>query len=204
VSLRQGAVMAVLGKRTLSKQPVGVRLGLGPRVLCLVVALHVLKGGVGRVAGDQLGFTARVLAHSVTHRPTAGVPLTSDHKTQPEPNVATEHQEAYQEDEVDGLVVGGGACLLYFDQSGIMDTMIALQSLLSSAWWRSPCCQLLGLEAENSLACPARTHPRAMAVEDVVLGIGVFSARQVKLRNESEPEGHWMLPVVGLRVRRQA
>ena len=124
--------MAVLGKRTLSKQPVGVRLGLRPRVLCLVVGLHVLKGGVGRVAGDQLGFTARVLAHSVTHRPTAGVPLTSDHKTQPEPNVATEHQEAYQEDEVDGLVVGGGACLLYFDQSGIMDTMIALQSLLDS------------------------------------------------------------------------
>ena len=50
----------------------------------------------------------------------ARVRLSTNDETEPEPNVAEEHDEANQEDQEDGLVVGGGAGLLYLDQCGVM------------------------------------------------------------------------------------
>ena len=46
--------------------------------------------------------------------------LAADDKAEPEPDVADEHDEAYQKDQEDGLVVGGSAGLLYLDQCGVM------------------------------------------------------------------------------------
>lgn len=46
--------------------------------------------------------------------------LAADDETQPKPDVAKEHDKANQEDQEDGLVVGGSAGLLYLDQGGVM------------------------------------------------------------------------------------
>ena len=59
------------------------------------------------------------LAHRVTGH-AAGVRLSADDEAKPEPDVADEHDEANQEDQEDGLVVGGSAGLLYLDQCGVM------------------------------------------------------------------------------------
>ena len=50
----------------------------------------------------------------------ARVRLSANDETEPEPDVAEEHDEANQEDQEDGLVVGGSAGLLYLDQGGVM------------------------------------------------------------------------------------
>ena len=107
------------------------------------------------MAGDQLCLAAAILPHTqVPHRPTTGMALSSDHKAEPEPDVATEHEEADEEDQVDGLVVGGCAGLLNLDQGGVVDAMVGVDCLLCLARWGTSCCQLLGLEAENSLPGP--------------------------------------------------
>ena len=107
------------------------------------------------MAGDQLSLTAAVLPHPhVANRTTAGVTLSPDDKAEPEPDVAAEHEEADEEDQVDGLVVGGCAGLLNLDQGGVVDAMVGVDCLLCLARWGTSCCQLLGLEAENSLPGP--------------------------------------------------
>ena len=45
---------------------------------------------------------------------------TSDDKTQPEPNVANQHDQSDHQDQQDGLVVGGSAGLLDLDQGGVV------------------------------------------------------------------------------------
>ena len=108
------------------------------------------------MAGHQLGLTTTILPHSqVSDRPTTGMALTTNHKAEPEPDVAAEHEEADEEDQVDGLVVGGRARLLNLDQGGIVDAMVGVDCLLCVARWRTSCCQLLRLETENSLPGPA-------------------------------------------------
>ena len=108
------------------------------------------------MAGHQLSLTTAILPYSqVSDRPTTGMPLTTNHKAEPEPDVAAEHEEADEEDQVDGLVVGGRARLLNLDQGGVVDAMVGVDCLLCVARWRTSCCQLLRLETENSLPGPA-------------------------------------------------
>ena len=107
------------------------------------------------MAGDQLCLAAAILPHSqVPHRSTTGMALSSDHKAEPEPDVATEHEEADEKNQVDGLVVRGSACLLDLDQGGVVDSMVGVQSLLCLARRGASRCQLLGLEAQHPLARP--------------------------------------------------
>ena len=108
------------------------------------------------MAGHQLCLAAAILPHSkVSDRPTTGMALTTDDKAEPEPDVAAEHEEADEEDQVDGLVVGGRARLLDLDQGGIVDAVVGVDCLLCLARWRTSCCQLLRLETEHSLPGPA-------------------------------------------------
>ena len=44
----------------------------------------------------------------------------SDDETQPEPNVADQHDQADQQDQQDGFVVGSSAGLLDLDQGGVV------------------------------------------------------------------------------------
>ena len=100
------------------------------------------------MAGHQLRLAAIILPHSqVCHGSTTGMSLPSDHKAEPEPNVAAEHEEADEEDQVDSFVVGGCACLPNLDQGGVVDAMVGVDCLLCVARRRTSCCQLLRLEA---------------------------------------------------------
>ena len=80
--------------------------------------------------------------------------LPADDEAEPEPNVAAEHEEANEENQVDRLVVRGGACLLNLHQGGVVNTVVGVDCLLCVARWRTSCCQLLRLEAENPLPGP--------------------------------------------------
>ena len=100
------------------------------------------------MAGYQLRLAAVILPHSyVCHGSTTGMALSPNHKAKPEPNIAAEHEEADEEDQVDGLVVGGCARLLNLDQGGVVDAVVGVDCLLCVARWRTSCCQLLRLEA---------------------------------------------------------
>ena len=66
--------------------------------------------------------------------------LSSDDKAQPEPNVADQHDEPNQEYEQDGLVVGGGAGLLYLDECGIVHHA-SVDTVLVSLATRGTCKQ---------------------------------------------------------------
>ena len=107
------------------------------------------------MAGDQLSLTAAVLPHPhVANWTTAGVTLSPDDKAEPEPDVATEHEEADEKNQVDGLVVRGSAGLLDLDQGGVVDSVVGVQRLLCLARRGASRCQLLGLEAQHPLARP--------------------------------------------------
>ena len=100
------------------------------------------------MAGHQLRLAAIILPHSqVCHGSTTGMSLPSDHKAEPEPNVAAEHEEADEEDQVDCLVVSSRAGLLDLDQGGVVNTVVGVDCLLCVARRRTSCCQLLRLEA---------------------------------------------------------
>ena len=107
------------------------------------------------MAGDQLSLTAAVLPHPhVANRTTAGVTLSPNDKAEPEPDVAAEHEEADEKNQVDGLVVRGSARLLDLDQGGVVDSVVGVQRLLCLARRGASRCQLLGLEAQHPLARP--------------------------------------------------
>ena len=107
------------------------------------------------MAGHQLSLTTAILSHSkVSNRPTTGMALTTDHKAEPEPDVAAEHEEADEEDQVDGLVVRSSAGLLDLDQGGVVDSVVGVQRLLCLARRGASRCQLLGLKAQHPLARP--------------------------------------------------
>ena len=78
---------------------------------------NVLEGSVRR--SHQFCFTGNIFPHRAG-RDTAGVGATSDDKTQPEPNVANQHDQSDHQDQQDGLVVGGSAGLLDLDQGGVV------------------------------------------------------------------------------------
>ena len=113
----------------------------------MVVVLHVLQGRRRRVTGHQLRLTAVILPHSQVSDGSTTMTLTSDHKAEPEPNVAAEHEEADEEDQVDCLVVSSRAGLLDLDQGGVVNTVVGVDCLLCVARRRTSCCQLLRLEA---------------------------------------------------------
>ena len=79
---------------------------------------------------------------------------TSDDKTQPEPNVANQHDQSDHQYQQDGLVVGRSAGLLDLDQGGVVDSVVGVQRLLCLARRGASRCQLLGLEAQHPLARP--------------------------------------------------
>ena len=107
------------------------------------------------MAGDQLSLTAAVLPHPhVANWTTAGVTLSPDDKAEPEPDVAAEHEEADEKNQVDGLVVRGSARLLDLDQGGVVDSVVGVQRLLCLARRGASRCQLLGLKAQHPLARP--------------------------------------------------
>ena len=119
-------VTALLGP--LPRHAVGAWAGLLCRVLRLVerVALHVLQGGRRGVARHQLCLAAVVLGHAQAEGSAAGVALSPDDEAQPEPDVAGEHEEADQEDQVDGLVIRCRAGFLYLDQGGVMHPVVGV------------------------------------------------------------------------------
>ena len=98
------------------------------------------------MTGDQLGLTAVIFSHTQVSHGSTALALPSNDKAEPEPNVAAEHEEADEEDQVDGLVVRGRARLLDLDQGGVVHTVVGVDCLLRVAG-RTSCCQRLRLEA---------------------------------------------------------
>ena len=106
------------------------------------------------MTGHQLGLTAVILPHSQVSDGCTTMTLPADDEAEPEPNGAAEHEEADEEDQVDRLVVSGCAGLLDLHQGGVVNTVVGVDCLLCVARWRTSCCQLLRLEAENPLPGP--------------------------------------------------
>ena len=59
--------------------------------------------------------------------------LAADDKAEPEPDVADEHDEAYQKDQEDGLVVGGSAGLLNLDEGCVVHHSCVHTALIGAA-----------------------------------------------------------------------
>ena len=129
---------------------------------------------------------------------TAGVRSSSDHKAEPEPDVAHQHDQPDQEDEEDGLVVGRGAGLLYLDQRGVVHhPAVDVLACLPAPDRRAGGGELLALPGSVDL------RPLAVAlqllVEDVVARECVLRPTEVELGDQPQPDLH-LAPSVPLRV----
>ena len=145
---------------------------------------NVLEGSIRR--SHQFSFTGNIFPHRAG-RDTAGVGATPDDKTQPEPDVANQHDQSDQQDQQDGLVVGSSAGLLDLDQGGVVHQTVVEVRLAGAGagQWRARG-ELLALEG------PVELSPLAAAlrllVENVVARKGVLSSGQVKFGHQSQPD----------------
>ena len=118
----------------------------------------------------------------------------SDNEAQPEPDVANQHDQADEEDQEDGLVVGSSAGLLYLDEGRVVHQPVVDVCLAGPEAGDG------GLRGELlALPGPVDLGPLAAAVqlvvEDVVAREGVLRPGQVELGDQSQPDLHLPPPV---------
>ena len=94
------------------------------------IVRNVLEGSIRRA--HQFSFTGNIFSHSGA-RDTAGVGASPDDKTEPEPNVSHQHDQTDQEDQQDGLVVGGSAGLLNLDEGCVVHHSCVHTALVGAA-----------------------------------------------------------------------
>ena len=127
-------IVCLLNNRPLSWQSIRTSAGdfiTGVFFLIKRIVWDVLKRGVW--GANKFSFTWNIFPHWMTWQ-TTRVRLSANNKAEPEPNVANQHYETYQQDEKDGLVVRGCACLLYLDQGMVVHhTSVHVTGLLRLA-----------------------------------------------------------------------
>ena len=184
-------IAGLLNHRSLPGQIVRRQLFTWIFFLVEGIVWNVLEGSVRR--SHQFSFTGNIFPHSVG-RDTAGVGAAPDDKTQPEPNVANQHDQSDHQDEQDGFVVGSSAGLLDLHQGGVVhQTVVEVRLAWARAGERGARGELLALKS------PVELSPLAAAlrllVENIVLRKSVFGSGEVKFGHQSQPDGHGVLSV---------